>query len=249
MNFSVLPPEINSVRIFAGAGPQPMLAAATAWDGLAGELAGAASSFSSVASGLVDGSWRGPASAAMAAAAAPYARWLSAAAGHASGAAAQARAVARAFDAARAATVHPLMVAINRNRFVQLVASNVLGLNAPAIASAEAQYEQMWAQDVVAMLGYHADTSAAAAALSPWGAGPQGNSAGSGQSGTSEMPASGRGPVASAISAGSSAAAGTNISLSNLGFGNTGNGNFGSGNAGDLNLGSGNNGNVNLGSG
>ncbi|OOK82293.1 PPE family protein [Mycobacterium kansasii] len=59
MNFSVLPPEINSVRIFAGAGPQPMLAAATAWDGLAGELAGAASSFSSVASGLVDGSWRG----------------------------------------------------------------------------------------------------------------------------------------------------------------------------------------------
>ncbi|CFC97188.1 Conserved protein of uncharacterised function%2C probable ancestor of PPE family protein PPE24 (fragment) [Mycobacterium tuberculosis] len=39
MNFSVLPPEINSALIFAGAGPEPMAAAATAWDGLAMELA------------------------------------------------------------------------------------------------------------------------------------------------------------------------------------------------------------------
>jgi PPE-repeat protein len=39
MNFSVLPPEINSLRIFAGAGPEPLLAAAAAWDGLASELA------------------------------------------------------------------------------------------------------------------------------------------------------------------------------------------------------------------
>ncbi|REL66482.1 PPE domain-containing protein, partial [Mycobacterium tuberculosis] len=48
MNFSVLPPEINSALIFAGAGPEPMAAAATAWDGLAMELASAAASFGSV---------------------------------------------------------------------------------------------------------------------------------------------------------------------------------------------------------
>ncbi|WP_265339931.1 PPE domain-containing protein, partial [Mycobacterium tuberculosis] len=38
MNFSVLPPEINSGRMFFGAGSGPMLAAAAAWDGLAAEL-------------------------------------------------------------------------------------------------------------------------------------------------------------------------------------------------------------------
>lgn len=35
VNFSVLPPEINSGRMFFGAGSGPMLAAAAAWDGLA----------------------------------------------------------------------------------------------------------------------------------------------------------------------------------------------------------------------
>jgi PPE-repeat protein len=167
MNFTVLPPEINSARMFSGAGSAPMLTAAAAWDGLASELGSAASSFSSVTSGLTDQAWQGPASAAMTAAAAPYARWLSAAAAQAAGAAGQARTVAGAFEAALAATVHPLQVAVNRNGLVQLVMSNLFGQNAPAIAAAEAEYEQMWAQDVAAMAGYHSGASAAGAALAP----------------------------------------------------------------------------------
>jgi PPE-repeat protein len=167
MNFSVLPPEVNSARMFSGAGSAPMLNAAAAWDGLASELGSAASSFSSVTSGLTDQAWKGPASAAMTAAAAPYARWLSAAATQATGAAGQARTVAGAFEAAQAATVHPLQVVANRNGFVQLVMSNLFGQNAPAIAAAEAEYEQMWAQDVAAMVGYHAGASAAGGALAP----------------------------------------------------------------------------------
>jgi len=167
MNFSVLAPEINSARIFSGAGSAPMVTAAAAWDGLASELGSAASSFSSVTSGLTDQAWQGPASAAMTAAAAPYAGWLSAAATQATGAAAQARTVAGTFEAALAATVHPLQVAANRNGLVQLVMSNLFGQNAPAIAAAEAEYEQMWAQDVAAMAGYHAGASAAGAALAP----------------------------------------------------------------------------------
>jgi PPE-repeat protein len=87
MNFSVLPPEINSMRMFSGAGSGPMLAAAAAWDGLARELSAAAASFGLVTSGLAGGSWQGPASVAMAAAAAPYAGWLSVAAARAEGAA------------------------------------------------------------------------------------------------------------------------------------------------------------------
>ncbi len=59
MNYSVLPPEINSLRMFTGAGSAPMLAASVAWDGLAAELAVAASSFGSVTSGLAGQSWQG----------------------------------------------------------------------------------------------------------------------------------------------------------------------------------------------
>jgi PPE-repeat protein len=104
----------------------------------------------------------------MAAKAAPFASWLSAAASQATGAAGQARTVASAFEAARAATVHPLEVAANRTGLVQLVMSNLFGQNAPAIAAVEADYERMWAQDVAAMVGYHGGASAAAAQLAPW---------------------------------------------------------------------------------
>lgn len=167
MNFLVLPPEINSARMYLGAGPAPMLAAATAWSGLAGELASAADSFGSVTSGLAGAAWQGPAAAAMLDAAAPYVGWLSAAAGQADGAAGHVRAAASAFEAAVAATVHPGAVAANRNRFVSLVVGNLFGQNAPAIAAADADYEQMWAQDVVAMVGYHGGASAAVAQLAP----------------------------------------------------------------------------------
>ncbi len=85
MNYAVLPPELNSLRMFTGAGSAPMLAAAVAWDGLAAELGSAASSFGSVTSDLASQAWQGPAAAAMAAAAAPYAGWLSAAAARISG--------------------------------------------------------------------------------------------------------------------------------------------------------------------
>ncbi|WP_373156093.1 PPE domain-containing protein, partial [Mycobacterium marinum] len=33
MNFSIFPPEINSLRMFTGAGSAPMLQAAAAWEG------------------------------------------------------------------------------------------------------------------------------------------------------------------------------------------------------------------------
>ncbi|RUP02753.1 MAG: PPE domain-containing protein, partial [Mycobacterium sp.] len=45
MNFSMLPPEVNSLRMLCGAGSAPMLEAAAAWSGLAEELGSAADSF------------------------------------------------------------------------------------------------------------------------------------------------------------------------------------------------------------
>lgn len=168
MNFSALPPEVNSARLYGGAGCGPMLAAATAWDGLAAELGSAAASFGSVTEGVAGSSWRGPASAAMTAAAAPYVGWLQAAADRAAGTAGQARAAAGLHEAAVAAAVHPGAVAANRGQLVSLVTSNLLGQNAPAIAATEAHYERMWAQDVAAMAGYHSGASAVAAQLAQW---------------------------------------------------------------------------------
>jgi PPE-repeat protein len=144
-----------------------MLAAAAAWDGLAGELDSAAASFGSLTSGLAGGPWQGAASAAMTSVASRYVGFLNAASSHAGGAATQAKAAAAAFEAARGATVHPALVSGNRTRLVSLVTSNLFGQNAPAIAGAEAEYEQMWAQDVEAMAGYHAGASAAATQLGP----------------------------------------------------------------------------------
>ena len=151
-----------------------MLAAAASWDGLAAELGSAAQSFTSITSGLTEQAWQGPASAAMLQTATRYAGFLTEATAQAQTAAAQAQAVVSAFESAQAATVHPLAVAANRNSFVQLVVSNLFGQNAPAIASMESDYEEMWAQDVAAMVGYHGGASAAAAGLPSWSSALQG---------------------------------------------------------------------------
>src|SRR5262249_53406624 len=74
VNFMVLPPEINSLLMFNGAGSAPMLEAAAAWEGLASELGSAASSFSSVTSGLTGHAWQGAAAQALAAGGHPIRR-------------------------------------------------------------------------------------------------------------------------------------------------------------------------------
>ncbi|MDD4867165.1 MAG: PecA family PE domain-processing aspartic protease [Mycobacterium sp.] len=168
MSFLTLPPELNSLLMFSGEGSAPMLAAAASWDGLAEALGSAAQSFSSVTAELAGRTWRGPASAAMLATATRYGGFLTAAQARAQTAATQAKAIVGAFEAARAATVHPLAVSANRSQLVQLVAGNLFGQNAPAIAAAEAEYEQMWARDVAAMLGYHGGVSTAAAQVAAW---------------------------------------------------------------------------------
>jgi PPE-repeat protein len=167
MTYPCLPPEVNSALMQAGAGSRPMLAASSAWTGLAGELQAAANSFGSVTSNLSGGPWQGPAAAAMAAAAAPYAAWLSAAVSHTEQAASQAAAVAASFEAAHAATVPIPAIAANRALLGALANTNILGQNTPAIAETESQYEAMWAQDVAAMANYHACASSAWAGLAP----------------------------------------------------------------------------------
>jgi PPE-repeat protein len=167
MDFGALPPEINSARMYSGPGSRPLLAAATGWEGLAAELGSAATSYAAVISRMTALSWHGPASASMAAAAAPYLAWINTAAAQAEQSASQARAAAAAYEAAFAATVPPPVIAANRSLLSSLIAANILGQNTPAIAATETQYAQMWAQDTAAMYGY-AGASAAATTLSPF---------------------------------------------------------------------------------
>ena len=167
MDFGNYPPEINSARMYAGAGAGPLLVAAEAWDALAGELQSVANSYQSVVSGLTAGPWMGPASTSMSAAAASYAAWLQTTAAQAEETGAQAKSAAAAYQAAFTATVPPPMVAANRSLLSTLIATNLFGMNTQAIAANEAQYGEMWAQDTAAMYGYAA-SSASATQLTPF---------------------------------------------------------------------------------
>ncbi|CAJ1506096.1 PPE family protein [[Mycobacterium] kokjensenii] len=171
MDFAALPPEINSGRMYSGAGSAPLLAAASAWDALAAELGTAASSYESIVSSLA-GEWSGPSATTMIAAVEPYVAWMNTTAAQAEFTANQARAAAAAYEAAFAATVPPPVIAANRAQLATLVATNFLGQNTAAIAATEIHYAEMWAQDAGAMYGY-AGSSAAATRLTPFGEPPE----------------------------------------------------------------------------
>jgi PPE-repeat protein len=172
VNFGALPPEINSGRMYAGAGSGPLAAAAAAWQGLASQLGSAATSYRAVVSDLTAGPWVGPSSLSMAAAAAPYAAWMSTTATAAEQTASQLTSAIAAYETAFAATVPPPIIAANRASLASLVATNIVGQNTPAIAATEAQYAEMWAQDAGAMYGY-AGASAAATTVTPFNPPPQ----------------------------------------------------------------------------
>ncbi|MDI3313546.1 MAG: PPE domain-containing protein [Mycobacterium sp.] len=178
-DFAMVPPEIHSARMYSGPGSGPMLAAAAAWEELASELNWLAAGCDSVVSAL-----KGEPSAFATATAAPYLGWVNATAAKAEQAAAQAKAAAAAFESALSMTVPPAVISANRSLLKVLATSNFLGQHAPAIATTEGHYGEMWAQNVAAMYGY-AGAAAAASTLVPFtlppsstGAAAQGAAAG-----------------------------------------------------------------------
>src|ERR1700759_740692 len=167
MFYAAFPPEINSGRMYTGAGSEPLLAAAAAWGELANELQQAATSYSTVISSLSSGPWLGPTSLSMAAAVAPYLTWMQGTAAQAAETASQASAAASAYETAFAAHVPPEEIAANRSQLASLVSTNIIGQNNAAISATEALYGEMWAQDALAMDTYAA-SSASATKLTPY---------------------------------------------------------------------------------
>ena len=162
MDFGMMPPEVNSGRMYCGPGSGSMMEAAAAWDEQAACLNQEAAQWRTVTSKLTTAAVQS---------AAPYIAWLDDAAAEAAHAAAQAAAAASAHESARAAMVPPEVINTNRAKLVSLATTNCLGQASGMIADTDAEYEKMWADDADAMYAY-ARASADASALTPFGSPP-----------------------------------------------------------------------------
>lgn len=163
MDFTTLPPEINSGLMYSGPGAGSMRQAATAWDQLAARLCAAAADYRAVlarAAGLGG-------QTAMTEAATPYIDWVDTAAARSELTSIQLAAAVNAYQAALAAMVPPPLIAANRAHRHALATENPLAQTSPAIADLDAEYEQMWARDADAMYTY-ARASADTAMLTPF---------------------------------------------------------------------------------
>jgi PPE-repeat protein len=149
--------------MYSGAGSGPLLEAAAAWDGLAGDLEATATQYQTAITNLTTGPWLGPSSARMASAAAPYIAWLQGTAATAAQTGTQAKVAAAAYQTAYASMVPPPEIAANRAELATLVANNFLGQNTGAIATNEANYLDMWIQDALGMDTYQMNSQAATA--------------------------------------------------------------------------------------
>jgi PPE-repeat protein len=155
-----LPPEITSALIHSGPGAESLIGASGAWQQLGAELEETVPTYASVVSSLTQ-VWRGPSSATMADAVGPFLKWMRSTAQQCKQLASSALAAAAAFAEAQATVVQPAVVAANRARLAQLLATNLLGLNLPAIAQTEDQYQTMWINNSSAMSRYQAATAQA----------------------------------------------------------------------------------------
>lgn len=165
IDFGALPPEINSGRMYVGAGPTSLVGAAAAWQALAAGLMAAAGGMTGITAALVTGPWTGPSSALMGMSHLQFIAWVFDTAATAEKAAAAASLAAGAYDTAFAATIPPEEVERNQITTATLIATNFLGVNSAAIAASQAQYQEYWAQDASAMYAYAADNEAIAASL------------------------------------------------------------------------------------
>lgn len=168
VDYGLLPPEVNSGRMWGGPGSASLTASAAAWQALAADLGSAGAAMQAVLEALTATSWMGPTSLTMAAAAAPYVVWMLAVATQCEQAAMAAAQAATAFEGAHAGVVPPPEIVENRVRLATLIATNFFGCNAAPIAATEADYDRMWAQDATVMYGYSADAAAVTGSLIPF---------------------------------------------------------------------------------
>jgi PPE-repeat protein len=159
VDFGSLPPEVNSARMYAGAGSTSLTTAASAWRSLAAELNSAGMGYENVITQLSSEEWLGAASTKAAQALTPYVTWMKTTAAQAEHTATQLDAASAAFETAFASVVPPPLIAQNRALLLQALQANVLGQYTNLIAQLESQYGQMWATDSTTLYNYAAQSS------------------------------------------------------------------------------------------
>ncbi|BAX29133.1 PPE family protein [Mycobacterium tuberculosis] len=117
--------------------------------------------------------WKGSSSEWMADAALRYLDWLSKHSRQILRTARMIESLVMAYEETLLRVVPPATIANNREEVRRLIASNVAGVNTPAIADLEAQYEQYRAENIQAMDRYLSWTRFALSKLPRWREPPQ----------------------------------------------------------------------------
>lgn len=123
--------------------------------------------------GELQENWKGSSSDLMADAAGRYLDWLTKHSRQILETAYVIDFLAYVYEETRHKVVPPATIANNREEVHRLIASNVAGVNTPAIADLEAQYEQYRAENIQAMDRYLSWTRFALSKLPRWREPPQ----------------------------------------------------------------------------
>lgn len=160
MLWHAMPPELNTARLMAGAGPAPMLAAALGWEALSAALDAQAVELTARLNSLGE-AWTGGSSDKAISSALPMVTWLQTASTQAKTRGMQATAQAAAYTQAMATTPSLPEIAMNHITTAVLSATNFFGINTIPIALNEIDYfVRMWLQAALAMDIYQAETLA-----------------------------------------------------------------------------------------
>ncbi len=160
MFWHAMPPELNTARLMAGAGTEPMLQAAAGWEALGNSLETQAQELSASLVALKQ-AWTGTGSDRAIAAATPMVAWLQNAAQQARQRAMKAGAQAAAYMTALGMTPSLPEIATNHITHAVLSATNFFGINLVPIGFNETDYfVRMWNQAGSAMEIYQAETAA-----------------------------------------------------------------------------------------
>lgn len=123
--------------------------------------------------GELQENWKGSSSDLMADAVERYLQWLSKHSSQLKHAAWVINGLANAYNDTRRKVVPPATIANNREEVRRLIASNVAGVNTPAIADLDAQYQQYRAQNIAVMNDYQSTARFILAYLPRWQEPPQ----------------------------------------------------------------------------
>ncbi len=155
--WGAFPPEVNTARLQAGAGPAPMLQAAAGWEALAISLETQADELAAAMASLAQ-NWQGTGADRAISAVMPMIVWLRMLALQAQKRALQASAQASAYTTAFAATPQLPEIEMNHVTHGVLESTNFLGVNTVPIGMNEADYVRMWDLAATVMSTYQAET-------------------------------------------------------------------------------------------